>query len=134
MMQAQDFPLISHSPKRWAEFVRTRSPILESIVQLDSWGRRDWTAMGEDTLLAHAIWKVRDEGIEGREDLKKADPGLYFVLNWRKLLDAVGLEEKYRGWAAMGNDELVAYTKKFIASDGIGGGSWRRRIRGCIRP
>ncbi|MFH0885461.1 MAG: hypothetical protein V1861_07165, partial [Candidatus Micrarchaeota archaeon] len=61
MTQAQDFPLISHSPKRWAAFVQSRTPILESIIPLDSRGRKNLQVLRNDTLIALTIWKLADE-------------------------------------------------------------------------
>ncbi len=122
MMQAQDFPLISHSPKRWAEFVRTRTPILESIVPLNARGQRNWGGMGNETLLAHARWKIHDEKIGGREELRRVDRGLGSALKRRNLLDAVGLGDyrgKRRDWAGMREDMLVAHAKKVIAETGL---------------
>ncbi len=121
MMQAQDFPLISHSPKRWAEFVKTRTPILESIIPLDARDLRAWRMLNDKFLIAHARWKVADEKCGGRKELQKADSGLHDALRRRKLLGEVGLQDRYRDWVGMGKEELVAHAKEFIAENGISG-------------
>ncbi|MFH0885329.1 MAG: hypothetical protein V1861_06485 [Candidatus Micrarchaeota archaeon] len=121
MTQAQDFPLISHSPKRWAEFVRTRTPILESMVPLDWQGRRDWKMLGDKELVAHANLKRAGDGITSKKELRKADKGLYEILRRRKQLDGLGLENRFRDWARMGDAELAAYAKTFIAGERING-------------
>src|SRR5512137_2045915 len=101
MIQAQDFPLVSHSPKRWAAFVQSRTPILESIVPLGSRGRRKWKAMGDDILTTHAQWKMNDIGASGKREFERADSGLYAVLWKRGLLDIVGLKNIRGNWAGM---------------------------------
>lgn len=121
MMLTQDFPFISHSPKRWAEFLRTRTPIRESIVPLLRNGDRDWKAFGNEALFAHTKWMLGDGGIVGRRELANADSGLYQVLSRRKLLGSIGFEEKQRDWASMSREELVACAREFVASDGITG-------------
>ncbi len=121
MMLTQDFPFISHSPKRWAEFLRTRTPIRESIVPLLRNGDRDWKAFGNEALFAHTKWMLGDGGIVGRRELANADSGLYQVLSRRKLLGSIGFEEKQRDWASMSREELVALAKEFIAQKGLGG-------------
>ncbi len=124
MMQAHDFPFISHSPRRWAEFVRTRTPILESIVPLQQSGARNWKALGNEALLAHAKWMLVDESIRCRKELERVDKRLYQALLKRELLDDVGLEylrREKRDWAAMERDELVEFARGFIAAEGIGG-------------
>lgn len=129
MMQAQDFPLVSHSPKRWAAFVQSRTPILESIVPLNSRGQRDWKVMGDESLIAHSIWKIDDGHIDGRYMLVKGDSGLYQVLLRRKLLDLVGVQNSNKGdrnWAGMENSELIAYAREIIAGSRITG---RRRLQ-----
>ncbi len=121
MMQAQDFPLISHSPKRWAEFVRARTPILESIVPLDSRGWKNMKALGNEDLIAHARWKIASLGVGRRKDLAEADSALYKALRKRGLLEKAGLVAKLRVWGAMGNEELVAHAQEFIAEVEIDG-------------
>lgn len=49
---------------------------------------RDWAAMDKDGLVAFAKGFIAEKGIGGREELKKADRGLYLALLRRKLLDA----------------------------------------------
>ncbi|MFH0885462.1 MAG: hypothetical protein V1861_07170 [Candidatus Micrarchaeota archaeon] len=119
-MQALDFPLISHSPKRWAEFVRTRTPILESIIPLDSHGRRYWKAVDDNTLVSYARWRIDNEKIEGRKELGNIDGGLYNALLRRKLLDETGLGTTLRRWRVVEDDDLLALARKFIAERGVG--------------
>ncbi|MFH0885326.1 MAG: hypothetical protein V1861_06470 [Candidatus Micrarchaeota archaeon] len=84
---------------------------------------RDWAGIGKDKLIAHAKAFIAGRGIQGREELKKADLGLYRALGSRKLLDEVGLGERYRDWAGMGDAELVEYAREFIAENVVAGRS-----------
>jgi hypothetical protein len=83
--------------------------------------RRDWAAMGDRELVALALERITGRGITDRSELAVVDSGLSDALEKRKLLEEVGLKRKYRDWAAMGDRELVALAKKFIADRGITG-------------
>lgn len=118
-MQAIDHPLICHTPRRWAEFLADRMLIRESILQLDKRGKRDWKALGDGELLAHARWKIADGAIGCKKELEDADTGLYLALRKRNLIDEVGLEAKRKDWSSTTVDEIVACAKRFIAEKGI---------------
>ncbi|MFH0885328.1 MAG: hypothetical protein V1861_06480 [Candidatus Micrarchaeota archaeon] len=113
--------LIEQAPERWKRIAATQPPIAESIVPLRLCGRRDWDALGKEGLTAYAKWRLAFDRIDGRKELHKTDAGLYRVLWARKLLNELGLEQKYRKWAGMDDSELVAHAKKLIEEKGIGG-------------
>jgi hypothetical protein len=76
---------------------------------------------GKEELVAHAKRFIVEKEVSGRKELKKADSGLYEALRKRKLLDEVGLEYKLRDWTGMWKEDLVDYSKTFIAERGISG-------------
>lgn len=78
-----------------------------------------WSKMSDDELVVFARNFMKENGISGRTELKKADNGLYLVLGKRKLLDRVGFEEKHMNWASMSDDELVAFARNFMKENGI---------------
>jgi hypothetical protein len=85
---------------------------------------RDWASMGKKELVAFAKKFIAKTGMARRGELRKADWGLYRALLRKKLLDEVGLgyaNEKYRSWATVKNEELIAFAKEFIGGSGIGG-------------
>jgi hypothetical protein len=84
-------------------------------------GKRSWKPMNDLELIRSARAFIAERGIGGRKELAKADAGLYQALWRRRLLDSVGLEEKQRDWASMGDEELVALAKTFIAEKEIDG-------------
>ena len=105
---------------------KPREPLAEGIVPLRKNGHRDWTSLSDDKLVACAKKFMKEKGISGKRELRKADQGLYTVLWRRKLLDNVGLEEKHRDWVSMDDKELVSYTKKFMKERGI---DWKEELR-----
>jgi len=80
---------------------------------------RDWAGMERGEFVSIAKGFISERRIGSRVELEKADGGLYQALRRRKLLDEVGLAEKYRDWAGMGRDELVAFSKGYISENGI---------------
>ncbi|MBU0533062.1 hypothetical protein KKB44_06235 [Candidatus Micrarchaeota archaeon] len=82
--------------------------------------QRDWNSMNDEEIVEYTEEFMR-EGIREREELRKADEGLYAALFRRKLLDKVGFEEKReeRGWTSMSDEEIVGYAKKFMEENGI---------------
>ena len=80
-----------------------------------------YARMSDDELVAYAKAFIAEKGVGGRNELKKADQGLYLALRGRKLQEKIELDEKHRNWAAMSDGVLVAHAKAFIAEKGIGG-------------
>jgi hypothetical protein len=82
---------------------------------------RDWASIGKEELVGYAKEFIAERGISGRGELEKAGAGLYKAMWKRRLLDKLGLGHKLRDWTGMGKEELVGYTKKFIAERRISG-------------
>jgi hypothetical protein len=104
---------------------------------------RDWASMSDEGLVSFARRFITEKGISGRAEFADADSGLYFSLLRRKLLDELGLEKKLRNWAS--NEELIAYSLRFIEEGGIRGRKelekadlglyfalWRRSLLGAV--
>ncbi len=112
-------PLIEHTPKRWAGFLRTRTPILESIIPIGPQGQRRWSALGDESLIAHANWRLQSDGISSPKELKKADGGLYYALSSRGLLDETRIIRTRRTWESLSDDELVRHATEYVRERGI---------------
>jgi hypothetical protein len=69
--------------------LRNRGLIGKVIPETAHENRRDWASMNDEELIAFVKSLVEENGITGREELKKEDSGLYEVLRRRKLLEAV---------------------------------------------
>jgi len=80
---------------------------------------RDWASMGDWELLCFARRFIAERRIGLKVQLKRADQGLYYALIGRKLLDGLGIGRKLRNWAAMSDQELVAYARENNAERGI---------------
>jgi len=92
---------------------------------------RPWASMSDGELVAYARRVMKKDGISGRGELAKADNGLYDALRKRKLLDKIGFEEKKRkkrAWRRMGDEELVAFTKKTMKENRISGRNELQRV------
>jgi hypothetical protein len=94
-------------------------PLAEGIVPLDKRGRRDWSSMSDEEIVAFAKKVVDAKGIRMQKELQKEDQGLHWILWKRELLDEVGFVEGNRRWASMSDEELVIFSKKFIHENGI---------------
>ena len=106
---------IEHTPKKWAEFVRTRSPITESIVPLNSKGNGiRWISMSDEWLIKYAQHIVKAHGIENRKGVLNVDSRLYGILGRRKLIDRIKFKADERKWSRYSDDELVDYAQKFV--------------------
>jgi hypothetical protein len=67
---------------------------------------------------------MKESGITGRAQLKKADPGLFQALRRRKLLSKVAFEQKMaecRAWKSMPNSQLIQRVRSFMKETGITG-------------
>jgi len=82
---------------------------------------RVWSAMGDDELVSFARRFIAENGITWKAELRRADLGLLKALQRRKLQDDVGLEDRYRDWASMSEEELKALSLRFMAKRRICG-------------
>ncbi len=119
MMQAQDFPLISHSPRRWAEYLGKHLPIEESIIPLGGGDKVDWNALGNRRIVSHANWLLMERGIRNRHELRNEDNALLMSLRRRGLLDEVHFmdRQQHRRWGT--DEELLAFAQSYIDLNGI---------------
>jgi hypothetical protein len=81
-----------------------------------------WKDLSNEELIKHVKMLMKDKGINGRHELKKADQGLYCVLWRRGLLDCMMFERKKRKerpWKQMKNEEIIEYTRQFMREKGI---------------
>lgn len=96
---------------------------------------RDWESIGDDEFVAMVNAFMREKGIRGKEELQKADCGMYCAFLSREkaspgITDRVGFERKLNDWVSLGDDEFVAKVQAFINEKGIGGKKELRRA-GC---
>lgn len=99
-------------------------PLVEPMI--DAQGRRAWSRLTNDGLVAYTKKFMRNEGISGRRELWKADSGLYDALIKRErnnpgIMDGIGFEKKIRDWTSMSDDAFVGYVKAFMKELGITG-------------
>ena len=104
--------------------------LLEKVgIERKTHEERDWDSMGDEKLIAHAEEFMKEQGIFGRDELKKEDPGLYEILRQRSLLGKVGFKTEMfekRDWKSMDNAKLVEHTHRFVREKGITG---RNKLR-----
>ena len=84
--------------------------------------KRNWSTMNNEQLIQHTQDFMKENGITGKRQLKKADPGLYNTLRKRNLLSKVGFEQKrreFRDWLSLTNDKLIQHAQAFIKEKGI---------------
>jgi hypothetical protein len=124
--------LIEHTPKKWADFVRSRSPIAESVVPVDCIGRRNWSAMRNAEILGFAQWFVYDNSVGNRTGLQSADSGLYSVLIKRKLIGGVDFKGGQRSWKENSDEELVSLTQSFVDENAVEGRKGLERADGRL--
>jgi hypothetical protein len=118
--------LIEHTPKKWKKFVKSRSPISESLVPLDSKGtRKNWSVMSDRWLLSYAQWFVDENNIKNKKRLENADSGLHSALYKRKdpdgvrLLDKIEFKSIRRDWRYYSDEELVDYAQNYVDENNI---------------
>ncbi|MBU0533065.1 hypothetical protein KKB44_06250 [Candidatus Micrarchaeota archaeon] len=90
--------------------------------------RKDWKVMSDEEIVRYAREFMREERIRRKGELYEVDPGLYYVLKKRRLLDEVGFEDKYRDWKEVSDGGLVEYARKFMEEKGISGRKELKRI------
>ncbi|MBU1681906.1 hypothetical protein KKE38_03735 [Candidatus Micrarchaeota archaeon] len=84
--------------------------------------KRSWKSMKNEEIVEIAMKMMQEKEITGRNELQKADLGLYDVLRKRRLLDGIEFEEKRRkkrSWKSMKNEEIVELARKIIKERGI---------------
>jgi hypothetical protein len=118
--------LIKHTPEKWKKFVKSRTPISESIIPLSSKGtNKKWSAVSDRWLLSYAQWSVDENNIENKTGLQDADSWLYSALFRRndqggvRLLDMIEFKSDERAWSKYSDDELVDYAQKFVNKNNI---------------
>jgi len=97
--------------------VLKRRDLLDSIRFEKRPRQRNWGTDGE--VLEFAASFIAENGIDNRSQLGGAYPGLYAVLNKRKLLDSVIFKERelHRKWGP--DQEVLAVARHFIQENGI---------------
>ncbi|MBU0528047.1 hypothetical protein KKE92_06195 [Candidatus Micrarchaeota archaeon] len=80
---------------------------------------RAWSRIDDDEILGLAKRLVEEKGMVWKEELRKADSGLYMILWKRGLLDEVGIEEKQRPWRKMSDEEIICHTRKVMKENAI---------------
>ncbi len=83
--------------------------------------RRSWKSMSDEEVLDHAKKLMREMNINGRTELKNADPGLYEILGERELLSRCGFDEKRKSWLDMSDGEIVEFARKVMEKNKING-------------
>ena len=83
--------------------------------------QRSWKGLRDEEVVEIAKRVMEEKEITGRDELEKADSGLYGVLRRRGLLEKVGFEEKYRSWKGMSNDDIIEIVRKEMERKGITG-------------
>ncbi len=113
-----------HAQRQKPESAAKRTPP-EPLIDQEPAEKRPFrllSGMSGIELTGYAEWLIASLGISGRKKLYDVDRGMYQTLRNRELLDDVGLpnsNEKHRRWATMGDEELLAYARNFIAEKGI---------------
>lgn len=138
--------LIEQTPRKWTNYIMGLNPISESLVLLDSGGKRNWSALSDRKLVGCAQKFVDEKGIETRSMLAKVDWKLYEVLRKNGLSGQVRFKADERAWSRYADDELVAYAQRYADEYGIAnrrglersdGGLyavlWRRKLAGRIK-
>lgn len=78
-----------------------------------------FTKMTDEELVHFARKLVQEKQIKCRTALIKEGGGLYNALAKRKLVDKIEFKVDERRWSKYGDEELIAYTKRFISENGI---------------
>jgi len=94
--------------------------------------RKDWTGMQNEELVGVAEKYLAEEGITGKRQLRIANHALYSALRTRGLLGSIGLENRNRDWAGMGNRALIAYAKQSIRDRRVAGRAELSRVDGGL--
>ncbi|MBU0528046.1 hypothetical protein KKE92_06190 [Candidatus Micrarchaeota archaeon] len=84
---------------------------------------RPWTDMSDDEVIEFAEKIIERKKINSKLELKKADHGVYEVLRIRKLIDQIGLKNRQRSWKSRSDEEIIDFTREFMAENGINGRS-----------
>ncbi len=91
---------------------------LQIVVPTDSRGRL-WSKMSDEQIVEYAIGVLMGNEITGKKELEEKDPRLYQALYKRRLFDEIGLGNKRRSWADMGDEGIVELAKRIVANKGM---------------
>jgi hypothetical protein len=84
--------------------------------------QRSWIKMTDDEIIELARKFMKENGINGKNDLEKADKGLCKILMRRGLIDRIQFKEqqrKSRPWNKMKNEEIIEYARIFMNENRI---------------
>lgn len=85
---------------------------------------QEWKRFSDEELVSHARRFMEKEGIVSRYGLERENRRLYCALWGRGLLEDIGLGSSWSGrrdWKHHNDEELVAYARRLMADEGVGG-------------
>ncbi|MBU0526840.1 hypothetical protein KKE92_00005, partial [Candidatus Micrarchaeota archaeon] len=96
--RARAFSFITKTPAAVLRKKKTLAEGLQIAVPTDSAGRRMWSRMSDEEVVEYARKVMRENKINTRGELQKADSGLHGILKRRGLLGKIKFEEKQKSW------------------------------------
>jgi hypothetical protein len=102
----------SHAPKR-------NLPLADGILPLKKDCRYYWAAMSNAELITYGRKFMRENQIETKYGLKKANPRLYRALIKYGQLEKLDFRECQRDWSRLNNRQLIERAQSMIDSEGI---------------
>jgi len=83
--------------------------------------QRPWREISDEEIVEYARKVMEEIEISGKAKLRDSDRRLYDILHKRGLFEKVGLEDKYRSWRDMEDEEIVELARKLMEERGISG-------------
>lgn len=103
--------------------LRERKLLARAGLKLKRRKSRNWTAMGNEGIVAYVKKLMLDNGITGETELEQFDKGAYEALRKRGLLDQIDFvekrERKGRRWHGKSDEEIITHAKEVIEKHGI---------------
>lgn len=81
--------------------------------------QRRWASLTDDALVIYAQRFIDERGIKSREELCKADCGLWGALYYRKTIDGVKFEADERAWSRYSDEKLILFAQRFVDRNGV---------------
>ncbi len=80
---------------------------------------RSWKDMNDNEVVELARKVMEEKKVTGREELRKADSGLYSILIRREVHGKIGFEENHRSWKDLSDEEVIEFAKKLMVKKKI---------------
>lgn len=81
--------------------------------------RPRWCTVPDRSLVEYAKNLMARNGLTTRNDLRRAESGLYYALWYRNLLGQVAPVALGPTWSKMDDPQLIAYTRRYMAESGV---------------